>query len=135
MDLILVILVLVLNFSQLSVSVLFNLGYGHIVSIDELLIVFLLFIYLGLFVLHLFLVLLLGEQDLILVVLLNLLDGGKEVLVFTLFLCLKLGKFFSVVEHSSRILVPFLLDFVLLSVEKFTALYLLGVLRLLDLAK
>ena len=75
MHLALVVLVLLLNLCQLVVTVFFNLLNRHPVPIDELLVVFLLLIDLSLLILHFLLVLLLFEQDFILVVLFDLLDG------------------------------------------------------------
>ena len=90
---------------------------------------------LSLLVVHLLLVLLTFEQNLILVVLLNLLDGGEEILVLTLFLCLKSRELLCVLEHLLRVLIALLLNLVLLLVQKLSALDLHGALRLIDLSQ
>jgi len=68
-------------------------------------------------------------------ILLYFLNSRQEVLVISLLLCLQLGEVLGVVEHLAGVLVSLVLDFVLLLVEKLSALHLFGVLRLLDLSE
>ena len=86
----LVVFVLLLYLSQLVVAVLFDLLDRHPVPVDKLLVVFLLLINLSLLILHFLLVLLFFEQDFILVVLFDFLNGRQEVLMLSFFLCLQL---------------------------------------------
>jgi len=90
---------------------------------------------LSLLVVHLFLVLLSLEQNLILVLLLNFLNSGKEVLVLALFLRLQFGESFGFLEHALGVLVALLLNRVLLLVEELSALHLHCALRLIDLSQ
>ena len=135
MHLILIVLILVLDFKKFFVSIFLNLLDGHGISIDEFLVVFLLLVDLSLLVLHLFLVLLLFEEDLVFVILLDLFDGGEEVLIFTLFLGLKFGELLSIIKHASRVLVSLLLNLVLLLIKKLATLNFFGVLGLFNLTE
>ena len=135
MHLTLVLLILVIDLAELLVTVLLDLGNGHLVAINQLLVVLMLLIDLRLTVLHLLLVVLFLEQDLILVVRLDFLDRVKEVFVLTLFLSLQFGELFGVIEHSTTVFVSLLLDFVLLLVQELSPFNLLRVLRLLNLSQ
>ena len=90
MNLTLVIFILPLNLSQFIVTVLFDLFDDHAIPVDQLLVVLLLFVDLGLFVLHLLPMLFLFIQDFILVVHFDLLDSCEEVLMLSFLLSLKL---------------------------------------------
>ena len=135
MHLILIVLILVLDLKKFFVSIFLNLLDGHGISIDEFLVVFLLLVDLSLLVLHLFLVLLLFEEDLVFVILLDLFDGSEEVLIFTLFLGLKFGELLSIIKHASRVLVSLLLNLVLLLIKKLATLNFFGVLGLFNLTE
>lgn len=89
-NLILILSILLLDRLNFLVPICNDLLNSFVVPVDQRLIVLLLFVDLSLLVVHLFLVLFSLEQDLILVLLLDFLDGSQEVLVFTLFLGLKL---------------------------------------------
>ena len=132
-DLALVLLVLVVDLLQLLVPILLNLANGHLVPLDQLLVVLLLLVDLRLLVLHLFFMPFFLVQNFILMILLDLLDGSKEVLVLALLLRLQLGELFGVVKHSSTVLVSLLLDFVLLLIQELSPFDLLSVLRFLNL--
>ena len=119
-DLALVLLVLVVDLLQLLVPILLDLANGHLVPLDQLLVVFLLLVNLRLLVFHLFFMLLFFEQDLILMILLYLFNRSQEVLVLAFFLGLQLRELLGVVKHSSTVLVSLLLDFVLLLVQEFS---------------
>ena len=127
-DLTLVFLVLVVDLLQLLISILLNLANGHLVPLDQLLVVLLLLVDLRLLVLHLFFMPFFLVQNFILMILLDLLDGSKEVLVLALLLRLQLGELFGVVKHSSTVLVSLLLDFVLLLIQELSPFDLLSVL-------
>ena len=88
--LILILSILLLDRLNFLVPICNDLLNSLVVPVDQRLIVLLLFVDLSLLVVHLFLVLFSLKQDLILVLLLDFLDGSQEVLVFTLFLGLKL---------------------------------------------
>ena len=132
-NLALVLLVLVVDLLQLLVPVLLNLTNGHLVPFDQLLVILLLLIDLRLLVLHLFFVSFFFVQDLILVILFDLFDSSQEVLVLALLLGLQLGELFSIVKHSSTVLVSLLLDFVLLLIQELSPFNLFSVLGFLNL--
>ena len=132
-DLALVLLVLVVDLLQLLVPILLDLANGHLVPLDQLLVVLLLLVDLRLLVLHLFFMPFFLVQNFILMILLDLLDGSEEVLVLALLLRLQLGELFGVVKHSSTVLVSLLLDFVLLLIQELSPFDLLSVLRFLNL--
>ena len=90
MYLALVLLILVMNLFELLIPILFNLSNGHLIAINQLLVVFLLFVDLRLLVLHFLLVLFFLEKDLVLVVRLDLFDCIQEVFMLTLLLSLQL---------------------------------------------
>ena len=128
MDLALVLLVFVMDLFQLLVSILLDLANGHLVPLDQLLVVLLLLVDLRLLVLHLLFVPFFLVQDLILMILLDLLDSSEEVLVLALLLRLQLGELFGVIKHSSTVLISLLLDFVLLLIQELSPFDLLRVL-------
>ena len=128
MDLALVLFILVVDLLQLLVPILLDLANGHLVPLDQLLVVLLLLVDLRLLVLHLLFVPFFLVQDLILMILLDLLDSCQEVLVLALLLRLQLGELFGVVKHSSTVLVPLLLNFVLLLIQELSPFNLLSVL-------
>ena len=105
LNLVPILLVFRIDLRKFFVSILFNLLDGHLVSRDQFLIILLLFVNLSLLVLHLLLVLLFFEQDLVCVILLDFINGSEEVLMLTFFLSLKLGEFLGIIEHSTTILV------------------------------
>ena len=127
-DLALVLLVLVVDLLQLLIPILLDLANGHLVPLDQLLVVLLLLVDLRLLILHLFFVSFLLVQNLILMILLDLLDSSKEVLVLALLLRLQLGELFGVIKHSSTVLISLLLDFVLLLIQELSPFNLLSVL-------
>ena len=127
-DLALVLLVLVVDLLQLLVPVLLNLANGHLVPLDQLLVVLLLLVDLRLLVLHLFFMPFFLVQNFILMILLDLLDSSEEVLVLALLLRLQLGELFGVIKHSSTVLISLLLDFVLLLIQELSPFDFLSVL-------
>jgi len=68
-------------------------------------------------------------------ILLDFFDGCQEVLVVPFFLRLKFREFFRIFKHFAWVLVSLVLNFILLLVQKFSALHFLCVFWLFDLSQ